>query len=289
MIPNNLNEWTFEIVKELVDKRTNESDRHDFKKELPESESLTKICCAFANTKGGFIILGVKQNSSSFEICGINNDIELAHKFGQKIKANPTIEFSLPKIINIPDSSNVLAVFEIPISSERPHVPDNAPEKRLFQKRTNRGNDFMSYEEIKLSFQNHQERREKLKLLYIELLSNIEQLNSMKIDDASKENAHSLVTLDSTIITGLLSELYTSISNNNELVKILLIIRERTKIINNKIKLFFSQVVIPMTNKGEIVKAHNEFINSKVDELKPLIQQALTILETKFDLKNPLQ
>lgn len=288
MIPNSLNEWTFETVKELVDKKINESDRHDFKKDIPDSETLTKICCAFANTKGGFIILGVKENNGSFEISGIANDIEFAHKFGQKIKANPTIEFSLPKIINIPDSPNVLAVFEIPFSPERPHVPDHAPDKRLFQKRTNKGNDYMTYEEIKLSFQNYQERREKLKLLYIELLSNIEQLNSMKIDDASKENVHSLVNLDSTILNGLLSELYTSISKDNELVRILFTVRERTKIINNKIKIFFSQVALPLSNKAQLVKEHNEFINSQVDTLKPHIQKALNILETKFDLKNPL-
>jgi len=283
--PKRMDFWN---SKRIGRQKINESDRHDFKKDIPDSETLTKICCAFANTKGGFIILGVKENGSSFEISGISTDIELAHKFGQKIKANPTIEFSLPKIIDIPDSSNVLAIFEIPLSPERPHVPNHSPDKRLFQKRTNKGNDYMSYEEIKLSFQNYQERREKLKLLYIELLSNIEQLNSMKIDDASKENAHSLVTLDSTILTGLLSELYTSISKDKEFVRILFTIREKTKIINNKIKIFFSEVALPLTNKKDLIKSHNEFINSQVDNLKPHIERALQILESKFDLKNPL-
>lgn len=288
MIPNKLEDWSLDIIKDLIAKTINESDKHDFKKDIPDSETLTKICCAFANSKGGFIIIGVEESSSSFEIVGINNDRELAHKFGQKIKANPTVEFSLPKIISIPETDKVIAIFEIPLSSERPHIPDFSPDKRIFQKRTNKGNDYMSYEEIKYSFQDYQERKEKLKLLYIELLSNIEQLNSMKIDNASKEDAHSLVTLDSTILSGLLSELYTSISKDKDLVRILFTVRERTKIINNKIKIFFSQVVLPLSNKTQLVKEHNDFINSQVDVLKPQIQKALNILEDKFDLKNPL-
>ena len=75
--------------------------------------------------------------------------VPVSFKFGQKINANPTIEYTLPKIISIPDSEKVIAIFEIPLCSERPHIPDISPDKRLFQKRTNKGNDYMSYEEIK--------------------------------------------------------------------------------------------------------------------------------------------
>lgn len=146
----------------------------------------------------------------------------------------------------------------------------------------------MTYEEIKLSFQNYQERREKLKLLFIELLSNVEQLNSMKISDASKENMHSLIDLDNTTLKGLLSELYASISKNKELIRLLFTIREKTKIINNKIRIFFSQVAIPLSNKALIVKEHNEFINDQADKLVPNIKRAIDILEDDFDLTNPL-
>ena len=288
MIPNVLSDWTFEIIDELVKKKANESDRHDFKRAIPDTDTLTKICCAFANTKGGFVIVGVKEAGSSFEIEGVNNDKELAKHFGEKIKANPTIEFSLPKIIQIPQSEKALVVFEIPLSPERPHVPDISPEKRNFLKRTNKGNDSMTYEEIKFSFQGYQERREKLKLLYIELLSNAEQLRSMKVEDSAKENDHSLVTLDNAILNTLLAELYSSISKDSELVRILFTIRERTKIINNKIKIFFSQVILPLSNKQQILVEHNDFVNSQVDNLTSIIAKALHILESRFDLKNPL-
>lgn len=57
MIPNSLEEWTLEKINELIIKGVSESDIHDFKKDLPDAETLTKLCCAFANSKGGFIIL----------------------------------------------------------------------------------------------------------------------------------------------------------------------------------------------------------------------------------------
>lgn len=74
-------------------KNINESDRHDFKFNLSDADNLTKISCAFANTKGGFIVLGVKDSNLRFNIKGIDEDKELAHKFGSKIiNAQPSIE-----------------------------------------------------------------------------------------------------------------------------------------------------------------------------------------------------
>lgn len=289
MIPNKLNNWTIEIIETLIEKNIGESDKHDFKRKMPGVKTLTKICCAFANTKGGFIVLGVKEVGKRWELEGIENDKELAHDFGQRLKANPTVEFSLPKIILIPGSHKVVAVFEIPQSPERPHVPEISSNKRLFQKRTNKGNDYMTYEEIKLSFSDFQNRIEKLKLLYIELLSNIEQLDSMKIKDSSKENVHSLVSLDNSMLNSLLSELYILISKNTELIRILFTVREKTKIVNNKIKIFFSQVALPLSNSTQLTKEHNEFINSQVDALKPLILNAISILEEEFDMENPIK
>jgi predicted HTH transcriptional regulator len=51
---------------------------------------LTKDCCAFANSKGGFIIIGIKESGPKFRIEGIDNDKDLANNFGHKLKALPT-------------------------------------------------------------------------------------------------------------------------------------------------------------------------------------------------------
>jgi hypothetical protein len=290
LIPKKLEEWTYDRIKVLVENNVNESDIHDFKTDIPdipEGEGLTKDCCAFANTKGGFIVLGIRGKDRRFEIKGIENSSELRHRFGRKINATPTIDFGLPNIINIPASQKVLAVFYIPVSPERPHIPTPI-DKRIFWKRTNTGNEQMTYDEIRMNFRNYEERREKLKLLYLELLSNKEQLEGMKVPEDSIEGSYSLVSLDSTIIDTLLSDVYSMIAKNSNLVKSLMSLRSENRVINNKIKVFYTQVALPMTNLGQITRKHNEYINGKIEELVPLFQAALANLESDFKIKNPL-
>jgi hypothetical protein len=59
-------------------------------------------------------------------------------------------------------------VIEVPKSLQRPHLPE-APDKRIFWKRTATGCQQMTRDEIRVEFVENQERREKLGLLVIEL------------------------------------------------------------------------------------------------------------------------
>jgi len=288
MIPERLEDWTYEVIKGLVDRNRFESDRHDFKGDFPDALGLTKTCCAFANTKGGFLIFGVGQKDRGFRIVGIDNDKELAHRFGQKTEGGqPTIDFDLPRIIEIPNSPKVLAVFHIPIGSERPHIPSQK-NQRIFWKRTNKGNEQMSLREIRISFLHYEERREKLKLLYLELVVNAEKCSTMKIADDSKSKEFSLTRLDSTVIKSLLIDLYTYIGKHKRLIKTLFQIREIIDVMNTKTQYFLSQMSVPITNRGQLTKKHNDFIEQQIEELAPLMLSALKILEEEFGLKNPL-
>jgi hypothetical protein len=78
------------------------------------------------------------------------------------------------------------------------------------------------------------------------------------------------------------------ISKNGNLVKNLMNLRFEIRIMNNKIKVFYSQVALPTTNLGQLTRQHNEFINRKIEELVPAFQAALTALESDFSIKNPL-
>jgi predicted HTH transcriptional regulator len=104
MIPGRREDWSYNKIKELVDKNINESKIHDFKFVLAGSIELIKDCCAFANTDGGFTVFGIRERGHHFDIVGIDNDKEFANRFGQKINALPTNPvFELGEFIPIPD------------------------------------------------------------------------------------------------------------------------------------------------------------------------------------------
>jgi len=92
LVPRTLKDWTFEAINALCAAVQSESDQHDFKFNLAELKSATKICCAFANTFGGFIVVEVKDaGQKQFEIVGLDPDKELYGNFVAKIKAEPDI------------------------------------------------------------------------------------------------------------------------------------------------------------------------------------------------------
>jgi len=288
MIPYELEDWNYEVIKKLVQANLFETDKFDFKEDIPRE--IEKTVCAFANTEGGFLIFGIKDDRKlplTERIIGIPSERDFPREFGDKIRdrIDPPVyfEFKNPPI-KIPNSSNVIHIIKIPQSPERPHM---VVQNRLFYYRTNKGNDVMTRNQIKESFLGWELRRQKLRLLFIELLSNREIAESMIIPENKIKEVYSLVTPDSSVIQALLVETYPVIMLENELIKVLLSIREEIKVINNKIRIFYSQVAL--SNKEEIVKTHNEFINDRAKRLVQLIDIALEILQKKYGMSNPFK
>jgi hypothetical protein len=288
MVPTNLGDWDYELVKKFVEEGLFETDRFDFKEEIPNDPE--KSVCAFANTEGGFLVFGIKDNRSlspEMRIKGIDPNRDFPREFGDKIiNIEPHVYYSFKNPpINIPDKKNVIHVIKIPQSPERPHMTS----KREFYYRTNRGNVQMIYQQIKNSFLNEEQQRQKLRLLYIELLSNREQAMSMILPKEKISETYSLVTLDSSVLQTLLVDTYSIIINEEELIRLLITIREHIKILNNKIKIFFTQVSLPTTKQKEIIISHNEFINQNAQTLVPLLDKSLIILHDKYGLSNPFK
>jgi hypothetical protein len=294
MIPNELDEWTYELIKKIVEDGVFETDKFDLKEELPHKndikskERLEKSVCAFANTEGGFLIFGIKDDKSlSYEnrIIGISPARDFPREFGDMIiNIEPHIYYSFKNpAIKIPISKNVIHVVKIPQSPERPHITS----KGEFYYRTNRGNMQMSYQQIKESFLNEEQRRQKLRLLFIELLSNKEQATSMITPDDRIMKSYSLVTLDSSVLQTLLVDTYPIIIQEDELISLLMRIRAEIKVINNEMRIFYATISLPITNSEEIVRKHNDSVNTRIKELIPLLDESLKILQDKFGLVNP--
>lgn len=283
-VPATLEEWTYDTVAELAKVGRCEGERHDFKLNLPDADNLTKICCAFSNSQGGFVVVGVKDRSGHFLVEGIDPDSEIAKKFADKLHAVPSVEFLSPRDITVPGTSKVIYVFHIPRSTQRPHIPQSL-DKRVFWKRTPGGCEQMSYDEIQEQFLRYEERRDKLKLLFIELLLNRENLQQMS---AITEGQYSLLTLDSSVLDRLLVDTYSVVQEERQLIRILLTLRTQIRVTNAKTQIFFSQMALPLSGQNEITSKHNQFMKKKADFLLPLIEQAIDILEKRFSLKDPL-
>ena len=98
MIPIRLNDWTFEIIEALCAAGQSESDRHDFKFDC-RFRGITRYVCAFANTYGGFLIIGVSDKTNKkFEPTGVLADKELYGKLVSKIRADPDITVASSQI-----------------------------------------------------------------------------------------------------------------------------------------------------------------------------------------------
>lgn len=296
MIPNSVQDWNYELIEKLVRDGFFETDKFDFKEDIPHKsdrggkDKLEKSVCAFANTEGGFLVFGIKDDRSLYykeRIVGINPDRDFPREFGDKIaNTEPHIFYTFRNpAITIPESKAVIHVVKIDQSRERPHWTS----KREFYFRTNKGNELMSYQQTKDSFLGEEQRRQKLRLLFIELLSNRDQCSGMIIKEEQVKTHYSLVTLDSSVLQTLLVDTYPIIARDEELIRLLLKIRTSITVMNNRIRIFYSQISLPISNSEQVTKEHNEYIHHRVGQLIPLLDGALGILQDKYGLINPFQ
>src|SRR5262245_19875868 len=103
-LPADLAEWTLATVQDLVRRDEFEPGPYDFKGALNESkpkagdtkseltDSIRRTACSMANTRGGFIIFGVKDRTSFHHdpldrIVGVPLGGDLRKEFGDKIQA----------------------------------------------------------------------------------------------------------------------------------------------------------------------------------------------------------
>jgi hypothetical protein len=179
MIPETLDGWTLEVVRALVEQGVFETDRFDFKEMLPHSKDdeakrrLRRDIAAFANSAGGFLVYGVKNDKglpAADRIVGLLATHDFPEHFGNFPSAcEPSVEWTFKNSPPIAlGSDRVIHVVHIATSPRRPHGVFE-DQRWWFCKRTNKGTEAMTYEEIRLAFQDIENRRTKLALLSSEV------------------------------------------------------------------------------------------------------------------------
>jgi hypothetical protein len=156
------NEVTVDDLDQLVQLRFSEGTTLDFKSFLPEKNQeeawvrFLKVVAAFANTKGGTLLIGVHENggiASKIEGIEIENWERFRQNLNQKIsnsldKQLIGIEFSLIPLIS---KKSVVAI-EIPFSMRSPHRVRVREGEHVFVKRVEADTVEMSTEEIQYAF-----------------------------------------------------------------------------------------------------------------------------------------
>ncbi len=94
-----------------------ESLNVEFKQKFTEHEKIAKELIAFANTKGGMLIFGVRDNG---KVLGIESEKEIDElvKITANVYCNPPVEYELNFY---EDKDKLLAVVSVPESQKKPH------------------------------------------------------------------------------------------------------------------------------------------------------------------------
>jgi hypothetical protein len=130
MFTKHVSQLTFSDIEDLVNVRQEREGYHlDFKGEFgnhPDKakKELAKDISAFANTSGGYLIIGVDKN---YKIVGVEKIIQnksIDEWINQILSSNvePHIFYFDPKVISVPDSEKVILVIHIPESTKKPHI-----------------------------------------------------------------------------------------------------------------------------------------------------------------------
>ena len=114
-----------ELINRLQDIEWEDFEVKEARSALPKN--IWETVSAFANTSGGWIVLGVKQNGKVFEIQGVENIEKLEQDFAGAVRSqkfNIRLSFSMKR--HVVEGKNVLAI-HIPSSVQKPVYFGNRP------------------------------------------------------------------------------------------------------------------------------------------------------------------
>src|SRR5260370_460931 len=183
-------------------------------------------------------------------LAGIDPTDDFPGQFGnypQKCTASIPWDFKNPPVKL--ENGNVIHVIHVPRSWNAPHCIEAPNNLRCFPKRTNKGNEDMSYEEIRMAFLQYYEKRLKLQLLQAEL-KNIKQ----HAEDLTKTYPDAQVKFgvgefSLTVIETVLADTYTILAEHRDLLEILDEIRNHCRVANNLLQMF-SPIAFPWTGNN---------------------------------------
>ena len=296
-IPESVDDWTLGFVESLVDADYYETDSFDFKeflvnkREPKHSERIRKSACAFANSNGGFLVFGVADRESGKvgrdRLLGVDKG-DLGRLFGDQVNVvEPTIYYipQNPPITIPKKQGKIISVVHIPRSLRAPHTFKEKG-RFAFYKRTNKGNEPMTFLEVDMAFATKSGVVSKLTLLHSELGRFTSLLNNA-LATPNKEGGFTYPSIgpDPTLLQVITSDLYPLIHKDKELLLHLTRLAMASRAVNNEIV----QIPLRMIMVKKAFEEYNISVSPKIEIMKTEISEIFRILEHKYEVTtNPI-
>lgn len=290
MIPTALEGWNLDVIKGLLAQGVFESDLFDFKEKLPhksdqeEKARLAKACCAFANSEGGFLIFGVKDDnglSSIDRLVGLDPGEDFPEHFGNyPAKGEPSVEWAFRNPPLVLGSDRLIHVVHVPASHRKPHgYPDQG--RWWVCKRTSKGTESMSFDEIRQAFLETSRRMGSLSWLKTEV-TRIHELAQYLNIEIQKDR----VTLEPLLsrfsigqVRTLALTLHEDLNNGSSLVTDLQsLVADCDKV---------DSVLVPLSNHV-ILSRTQSYARAGNDPLRGIVNTVINVIHAAYRIRNEL-
>jgi hypothetical protein len=288
VIPKALHHWSKDALIDLLDQHYFEPEAFDYKELLPHKSDQTgklrlrKSICAFANGSGGFLVFGVKDDAAlaaKDRLAGFPSAHDFPLHFGTyPAECRPSVSWDYKKPPITLENGNLIHVVEIPRSWKAPHAVNTAAEGFIFTKRTNAGDEAMSYEEVRMSFLGYYEKRKKVELLRSEIRRIHATAETLFVEGQKTSGEVNLCTFSLVIVEAMLADAYVILSECPDLLKEIEGIRNVADVVNNKQKAIFLTTNSPLSTHPNLVRAHNVTVGVWADQIIKHCQTAEPLL-----------
>lgn len=123
-----LSEMDYLDVKNLA--QTGEGTYLEFKRTIPSAYKIAREIAAFANTKGGTLLIGVDDDQSLVGVVGYQEEEYLLRKAIEEL-CNPTVDIVI-EVVHFGERD--LLVIKVPEEDEKPVFVENNDEKAVFMR-----------------------------------------------------------------------------------------------------------------------------------------------------------
>lgn len=131
-----------------------------------------------------------------------------------------------------------------------------------------------------MSFLNYQERRRKINLLYIELVSIRDQINT---------RSNEFRTLDCSVINSLLSDVYIELHDDNQMINAIFNIRNKIRELNDEIGVLKEYNLNWQSTTGQQRTDQSNSVKYLYGLLLKNLRKVIFLLEKRFDFVSPFE